>query len=124
MPDNTPTVPPRPVREIADSYVTALAELNPFVATRLGTAPDEDRMPDLSPAGQAALDDLRRSTLAALDALPPGAAAASDDERRCARLLRERLGAALAMSEAGEHLREVSNIFGALQPRTCHESAI
>ncbi|HEY3979997.1 MAG TPA: DUF885 domain-containing protein [Streptosporangiaceae bacterium] len=115
MPDNTPTVPPRPVREIADSYVTALAELNPFVATRLGITPDEDRMPDLSPAGQAALDDLRRSTLAALDALPPGAAAASDDERRCARLLRERLDAALAMSQAGEHLREVSNIFGSLQ---------
>jgi uncharacterized protein (DUF885 family) len=115
MPDNTPAVPPRPVREIADSYVTALAELNPFVATRLGITPDEDRMPDLSPAGQAALDDLRRSTLAALDALPPGAAAASDDERRCARLLRERLDAALAMSQAGEHLREVSNIFGSLQ---------
>jgi uncharacterized protein (DUF885 family) len=85
------------------------------VATRLGITPDEDRMPDLSPAGQAALDDLRRSTLAALDALPPGAAAASDDERRCARLLRERLDAALAMSQAGEHLREVSNIFGSLQ---------
>jgi uncharacterized protein (DUF885 family) len=115
MPDNTPAVPPRPVREIADSYVTALAELNPFVATRLGITPDEDRMPDLSPAGQAALDDLRRSTLAALGALPPGAAAASDDERRCARLLRERLDAALAMSQAGEHLREVSNIFGSLQ---------
>jgi uncharacterized protein (DUF885 family) len=115
MPDNTPAVPPRPVREIADSYVTALAELNPFVATRLGITPDEDRMPDLSPAGHAALDDLRRSTLAALDALPPGAAAASDDERRCARLLRERLDAALAMSQAGEHLREVSNIFGSLQ---------
>ena len=115
MPDNTPEGPPRPVREIADSYVTALAELNPFVATTLGIRPDEDRMPDLSPAGQAAVDDLRRSTLAALDALPPEAQAAGDDERRCARLLRERLGAALAMSEAGEHLREVSNIFGALQ---------
>jgi uncharacterized protein (DUF885 family) len=115
MPDNTPEGPPRPVREIADSYVTALAEVNPFVATTLGIRPDEDRMPDLSPAGQAAVDDLRRSTLAALDALPPEARAAGDDERRCARLLRERLGAALAMSEAGEHLREVSNIFGALQ---------
>jgi uncharacterized protein (DUF885 family) len=115
MPDNTPAGPPRPVREIADSYVTALAEINPFVATTLGVRPDEDRMPDLSPAGQAAVDDLRRSTLAALDALPPEVQAAGDDERRCARLLRERLGAALAMSEAGEHLREVSNIFGPLQ---------
>src|ERR1700729_2079347 len=115
MPDNTPEGPPRPVREVADSYVSALAELNPFVATTLGLRPDEDRMPDLSPAGQATVDDLRRSTLAALDALAPDSQAADDDERRCARLLRERLGAALAMSAAGEHLREVSNIFGSLQ---------
>ena len=55
-------------------------------------------MPDLSPAGQVARDDLRRSTLAALDALP--GEPPDDDERRCARLLRERL-AALDMSEAG-----------------------
>jgi uncharacterized protein (DUF885 family) len=118
MPDNAPEGPPRPVREVADSYVMALAEINPFVATTLGLRPGEDRMPDLSPAGQAAVDDLRRSTLAALDALPPASPASpasGDDERRCARLLRERLGTALAMSEAGEHLREVSNIFGPLQ---------
>ena len=124
MPDNTPPGLPRPVREVADSYVLALAEINPFVATTLGLRPDEDRMPDLSPAGQAAVDDLCRSTLADLDALPPdspdspgslGSPASGDDERRCARLLRERLGAALAMSEAGEHLREVSNIFGPVQ---------
>jgi uncharacterized protein (DUF885 family) len=37
---------------------------------------------------------------------------ADDDERRCARLLRERLEAEAAMSEAGENLRAVSNIFG------------
>jgi uncharacterized protein (DUF885 family) len=115
MPDNTPAASPRPVREIADRYVTALAELDPFVATGLGLRPDEDRLPDLSPAGQDALDDLRRSTLAALDALPAQPQRADDDERRCARLLRERLGAELAMSAAGEHLREVSNIFGPMQ---------
>jgi uncharacterized protein (DUF885 family) len=115
MLDNTPAGPPRPVREVADSYVTALTELDPILATYLGTRPDGDRLPDLSPAGQAATDDLSHSTLAALDALPPAAQAADGDERRCARLLRERLGAALAMSEAGEHLREVSNIFGPLQ---------
>jgi uncharacterized protein (DUF885 family) len=112
MPDHTPEASPRPVRDVADSFVRELAELNPVVATSLGLRPDEDRMPDLSPAGQAAIDDLCRRALAALDALPPDSQAADGDERRCARLLRERLGAALAMSEAGEHLREVSNIFG------------
>jgi uncharacterized protein (DUF885 family) len=111
MPDHTPEASPRPVRDVADSFVMDLAELNPVVATSLGLRPDEDRMPDLSPAGQAAVDDLCRSALAALDALPPDSQAANGDERRCARLLRERLGSALAMSEAGEHLREVSNIF-------------
>jgi uncharacterized protein (DUF885 family) len=121
MPDNTPHDAPRPVRAAADSYVAQLAELNPVLATRLGIRSGDDRMPDLSPAGQDARDDLARSTLAALDALPApangsGAGGNGDgDERRCGRLLRERLAADLAMSEAGEHLRQVSNIFGPVQ---------
>jgi uncharacterized protein (DUF885 family) len=129
MPDNQPlavpaqTAPgraPAPVRAAADAYVDALTELDPFLATGLGVRPGEDRIPDLSPEGQQARDDLARSALAGLDALLGGTASGSTvpddgDERRCARLLRERLTAGLAMSEAGEHLREVSNIFGPLQ---------
>ena len=69
----------------------------------------EDRLPDLSPAGQQALDDLARSTLANLQEVNGDV---SGDERRCARLLRERLEAGLATSAQGEHLRAVSNIFG------------
>ncbi len=112
MPDHTD--PPaaaartRTVREVADRYVTALAELNPIVATRLGIRPNEDRLPDLSPAGNEASDALLRSTLAELAQTTP----ADDDDRRCARLLRERFGAELAMSEQGEHLRPISNLFG------------
>jgi uncharacterized protein (DUF885 family) len=114
-------VPPgsRAVRTVADDYVRALADLDPIVATSLGLRPGEDGMPDLSPAGQEALDDLARSTLTALtsaeaaaDTVPETAGNGSGgDERRCARLLRERLNAALAMSAQGEHLRQVSNIF-------------
>src|SRR5215467_5958271 len=114
MPDDTanPARPPsRAVREVADRYVVALADLDPTVATSLGLRPGEDRLPDLSPAGQDALDDLARSTLADL-AEAEGAAEVAGDERRCARLLRERLEAGLAMSAQGEHLRAVSNIFG------------
>jgi uncharacterized protein (DUF885 family) len=74
----------------------------------LGTHPGDDRVPDLSPTGQDALDELARDTLAAL----PTAAVTDDDDRRCARLLRERLEAQLAVSESGEHLRAVRNIFG------------
>jgi uncharacterized protein (DUF885 family) len=100
---------PRPVRDVADRYVSALAHLDPILATALGLRQGEDRLPDLSPAGQEAIDDLARATLAELAAVTE---VRSGDERRCARLLRERLDAGLAMSAAGEHLRAVSNIFG------------
>ncbi|QFU91233.1 DUF885 domain-containing protein [Amycolatopsis sp. YIM 10] len=99
----------RAIRDLADSYSNDLAELNPIIGTMTGLRPGDDRLPDFSPDGQAARDELDRRTLAALDGTeePDGA-----DERRCARLLRERLGSNLAVSESGEHLRDVSNIMG------------
>jgi uncharacterized protein (DUF885 family) len=107
---------PRPVRDVADAYVQALAELDPTVATELGLPEGQDRLPDLSPAGLLALDDLARTTLAALAGLEHAAEQdggfADADERRCARLLRERLTSGLEVSESGESLRAVSNIFG------------
>jgi uncharacterized protein (DUF885 family) len=106
---------PRSVRDVADGYVVSLAGLDPLLGTRLGLDPAEDRLPDLSPAGQQARDELARSTLAELDSVERAAGPAAGDERRCARLLRERLESGLAMSEAGEHLRAVSNIFGPVQ---------
>jgi uncharacterized protein (DUF885 family) len=114
---------PRAVRDLADRYVARYAELNPLVSTRLGLRPGEDRLPDFSPAGQQARDDLARETLAELYAVErtavgsaaPAAGSGQEDERRCARLLRERLRAELAASDAGEHLRELSNIFGPVQ---------
>jgi len=120
MTDMTQTSQPpasgRPVRDVADSYVTDLAELNPILATMLGLPMGQDRLPDLSPAGQQAEDDLRDATLARLAEVEQAAAAnggfADDDERRCARLLRERLETARAVSEAGDNLRAMSNIFG------------
>jgi uncharacterized protein (DUF885 family) len=102
----------RVIRDLADSYVLALAELDPLLSTSLGLRKDEDRLPDLSPAGQQAKDDLARQTLGRLDAIEQQDRPEDPDERRCARLLRERLQAAQAMSEAGEHLRHMSNVFG------------
>ncbi|MFE4588997.1 DUF885 domain-containing protein [Streptomyces laurentii] len=121
-----PSSPPSPakqagariVRETADSYVRRLAELDPLVATYLGLPFGQDQLPDLSPDGRAAGDDLARTTLRELDALERAAAATdglSDAERRCGRLLRERLGAELAISVDDEYLREVVNIFGLQQ---------
>ena len=101
------TSPPTP-RVLADRYVDAVCDLDPIVATSLGTRPGDDRLPDFSPEGLAAEAELDRRTLAELDAL-----GASEDpvERRCARLLRERLSAQLAVHDAGEGFRALSNLF-------------
>jgi uncharacterized protein (DUF885 family) len=115
MTQNADAADNRAVRTAADDFVRQTAELNPLVATTLGLPDRQDELPDLSPAGRDAIDELQRATLRRLDevehAAGPGGFA-DDDERRCARLLRERLQTDLASSAAGEHLRAISNIFG------------
>lgn len=101
------------MRDVADGYVGRYAELNPIMTTFIGLPGWQDELPALTPEWYEAADDLRRATLTALagverDAGPAGFADA--DERRCARLLAERLEAELAVSAAGENLRQVSNI--------------
>jgi uncharacterized protein (DUF885 family) len=105
----------RAVRSVADSYVDRLAELDPLTATMLGRPSGQDRLPDLSPAGHQAFEDLWRATLAELSGIERQAAAggfADEDERRCAKLLRERVETELTVSATGEQLRAISNIFG------------
>ena len=58
-PMSTTPRPARHPRQVADRYVDAICDLDPLVATSLGTRPGDDRLPDLSPAGleaEAALD--------------------------------------------------------------------
>lgn len=88
-------------RRIADAYVQALAQLDPLTAVYLGINPDDDRLPDLSPAGTERLAALARHTLAVLADVEAAGAATDEAERRCARLLRERLTAELAVHDAG-----------------------
>ena len=97
-------------REVADAYVDELVALDPITGTFLGDKESGSRLPDTSPAGQEALAELARRTLARLDEAERLPGADSDIERRCARLLRERLGAELAVHEADESLRSVSNL--------------
>ena len=112
---STPGPPAHPAtpRQVADRYVDAVCDLDPIVATSLGTRPGDDRLPDPSPAGLEAEAQLTRDTLTELDRVLAAEPALDDDavERRCARLLRERLGAELAAHEAGEGLRALSNLF-------------
>ncbi|MGW6833948.1 DUF885 domain-containing protein [Streptomyces sp. NPDC054949] len=97
-------------RQVADAYVDDLIAIDPITGTYLGVAESSRRLPDFSPAGRAAVAELARTTLDRLDAaeLLPGAD--TDAERRCARLLRERLTAELGVYEADEDLRAVSNL--------------
>lgn len=106
----TPTTP----RQLADRLVHDLADLDPSVATGLGLNPHDDRVPDLSPGGYQAKAALAASVLTDLDALEESSGPGGWDapEARCATLLRDRLGVQLEAHAAGEHLREVRNIFG------------
>ncbi|MFJ8731062.1 DUF885 domain-containing protein [Streptomyces bauhiniae] len=97
-------------RQVADAYVDDLIALDPVTGTYLGVRESSSRLPDYSPAGQEALADLARTTLARLDEAERLPGADSDAERRCGRLLRERLTAELAMHDAHEHLRAVGNM--------------
>ncbi|MFF3877748.1 DUF885 domain-containing protein [Streptomyces sp. NPDC001978] len=97
-------------REIADAYVDELIALDPVIGTYLGVKESASRLPDFSPAGQEATAELARATLARLDAAERQPGANSEVERRCARLLRERLTAQLAVHDADEDLRAVGNM--------------
>src|SRR4030095_2549107 len=85
-------------------------ELDPTIGTYLGVKESSGLLPDYSPAGQEALAGLARETLARLAHAEKLPGAENDAERRCGRLLRERLTAELAVHEADEGLRTVSNL--------------
>src|SRR5665648_162881 len=97
-----PTAPqPAPTaRQVADRWVETLAHLDPTVGTALGIRPGDDRMPDLSPGALAERADAARAALAELET----AQVVDDDDRRCAALMRERLGAHLLVHDTGEDL--------------------
>ncbi|MET7617143.1 DUF885 domain-containing protein [Streptomyces sp. NPDC005408] len=97
-------------RQVADAYVDALIELDPTIGTYLGVKKSSGLLPDYSPAGQEAFAVLARETLARLDDAEKLPGADTDAERRCGRLLRERLTAELAVHESDEGLRTVSNL--------------
>ncbi|WP_328403168.1 DUF885 domain-containing protein [Streptomyces sp. NBC_00390] len=107
MPDTSRSALPR---QVADAYVDAFIELDPITGTYLGDKKSSGFLPDYSPAGQEAVAALARETLARLDEAEKLPGAESGVERRCGRLLRDRLTAQLAVHEAKEGLRTVSNL--------------
>ncbi|MFD8642454.1 DUF885 domain-containing protein [Streptomyces zaomyceticus] len=97
-------------RQVADEHVDALIALDPIIGTYLGVKESAGLLPDFSPAGQSVVADLARRTLARLDEAERSPGADSEAERRCGRLLRERLTAELAVHDAEEGLCAVSNM--------------
>ncbi|MEV5484455.1 MULTISPECIES: DUF885 domain-containing protein [Streptomyces] len=97
-------------RQVADAYVDAFVDLDPITGTFLGIPESSGRLPDFSPTGQEALAQLARTTLEKLTEAEARPGAELPAEQVCARLLRERLTAQLAVHEAGEGLRTVSNL--------------
>ncbi|WP_066952409.1 DUF885 domain-containing protein [Streptomyces lushanensis] len=130
----SPAAPSPPPRHIADAYTDDLIALDPVLGTIIGDRNSHDGLPDFSPDGgdqlaKLAADTLRRLAATDRQAVPdtdtapggaddgmdpgtgPDAGSEAAIERNCARLLRERLTAELAMHETGETLRSVSTIY-------------
>jgi len=106
----------RTPRQIADAYVADLVELQPELATALGYREHDHRMPDFSAAGRAAVADTSRAALAELRTFLDRTDEPLDPvERRCARLLSERLNASLALHDTGEDLRAMNNLNSPVQ---------
>ncbi|GAB1514244.1 DUF885 domain-containing protein [Actinophytocola sp. KF-1] len=85
------------VQRISDEYVDDYVRLLPTVATELGIPGHDDRWPDLSPDGNAAVTELQRRALAAVAAVEP----ADHAEHVAKAVFTERLGVEVEAYEAG-----------------------
>lgn len=98
------------IREVSDRYVSAIADVDPVRGERWGVAADPTRLTDYSPDGQAELADVLRSSLAELASAD---APRDEAERLGAGFLEDWTSGELAVLEAGERDRMLSEIVGA-----------
>ena len=96
----------RTVDAIAEQYVEDVAALDPVQATYAGIAGHDHELPDLSPAGFDAREELARSALAEMTAAVP------DGERSAVArdAFLERVGLAVENADAGHDRAELSVI--------------
>nr|WP_216648288.1 DUF885 domain-containing protein [Isoptericola chiayiensis] len=100
----------------ADAYVVRAAALDPIAATFMGLPGHDHELPDLSPAGHEARADLDRALLRELDELEASGRAPVDDvDRVTMAAMRERVGLALELHEAGEPQASLNNIESPVQ---------
>ena len=103
---------PGTMSAVADDYIERSCALDPIKATALGVPGHDDRLTDYSPAGVEERVALDRDTLVHLASTDRPAPTTSAAVRR---FMTERLGVALAMADANEHLRAVRNIASPVQ---------
>jgi uncharacterized protein (DUF885 family) len=100
---------PRTIDDRTDRYVDDVASLDPLLATFAGIAGHDHELPDLSPDGFAAREELNRQAVADVAALSP-----ADDREDVARAaFLERIGLEVETSDAGLVRGELSVISGA-----------
>jgi len=102
---------PTAVDAVAEAYFDAVIALSPIEATYLGVPSGQTELDDLSPDGYRARVDLDRETLAKLDALEP----VDDVDEVTVAAMRERLGLAVEVHEAGLDTADVNVIASPMQ---------
>lgn len=101
---------------VADRYVADLVVLNPLLATSLGVTEHNGTLPDLSPDGRAANDELTRRVLRDLDRAASADSGPLDaTDRVTLAAMRERLGLEIERYDAGEVHREVNVVSSPVQ---------
>jgi uncharacterized protein (DUF885 family) len=99
------------VDRLADSFLDESAALNPLAATYWGISGHDDRMPDLSPDGLEENSQLRRRTLAALEAVTP----LNANDRITVAALREELTLAEELRATGAEESSLNNLESPVQ---------
>ena len=102
---------PTPVDTIADAYLDDWAALDPAMATYLGIAGHDDRLPEMTPDWYQARSDLRRRALGALAAAQP----ADTNDRITIAAMQEQLGVEEELRAAGVEESDLKNIASPLQ---------
>lgn len=96
---------------VAERYLATMAALDPCAATESGITGYDDQITDYSPAGVQARAEAARAALRELDEVE----LVDDVDVVTAAAMRERLGVALAMHDAGLDLGELNVIASPLQ---------
>jgi len=102
---------PTALDAVAEAHLERTLRLQPALALALGAPDAAPGLGDRSPAGLAAVADVARATLAAVETTAP----VDDVDRVTAAALRERLGLEVALHDVGETLGDLNVIASPVQ---------